>query len=277
MEYWWLNKKEMRLIADLMVQELVKKPDGSNLGMMTLLQEALKAEYVEGTSKEGYPVHGLKFSDIVVPDGKHLSELIKWDFENAVWYDGYSQGCALYDIFEKKVIRQGFIIDSSHWVGLYVGVPYMISRCFRNKHKLITSFAKVMEVQNGIGDLEKYFVRKRVENGWYNKPAELQFWRIPVGCNTGRVSVFGRVSCYVMNGKCHYESSRWDYAAYYPRKKAAWHEQKTKIDLKINQSGFIKKNRASEEVKEPATAWFKLTNTGKSDLLVFVVDAENKL
>lgn len=36
MEYWVFNKKEMNLIADLMVNELVKMPDNSYISMMEL-------------------------------------------------------------------------------------------------------------------------------------------------------------------------------------------------------------------------------------------------
>ena len=48
MEYWHFSKKELDLIADLMLQVLLTKPDKSELSAMNLFGEAIRSEEVEG-------------------------------------------------------------------------------------------------------------------------------------------------------------------------------------------------------------------------------------
>lgn len=79
-----------------------------------------------------------------------------------------------------------------------------------------------------------------------------------------------------MKGKCLFEKSCWSYYCEYiedtEAEEATWHENVTKDNLIINQSGFSKSN-SHNETEAPHKAWYKMTNTGKSDLLVYVVDA----
>ena len=64
MDYWLFSKKDFSIIADLMVQTLLRKPDNSELSVIELFQETLQAEYVEGKDSDGDEVKGLRISDI---------------------------------------------------------------------------------------------------------------------------------------------------------------------------------------------------------------------
>ena len=266
MEYWVFNKKEMNLIADLMVNELVKMPDNSYISMMELFEIALDAEYVDRYDKSGYRVNGYKISDIVLPNGKRISEFIKWSFDDGVWYDYYSQGFRLFGVFERKVHRKGYIIDWSESVGLKLGLHYYIRFYFRQIKNLISSFDSIDEYAFCSSNKEKYYIRIR-----FDKQKEIQLLRVPSGCNTGKNEIKGRLSCFVVKGKCELKASEWQYGVFHPKRKAEWREIKTKINLKIYQSKFVKKNHI-KEIQNPSEAWFQITNIGKSDLLVYVVD-----
>ena len=84
MECWILNKKELRFIAKLMVEHLHTLPDKSELSVINMFEQTLSAERVEGFSKDGYHVHGLKIKDIKLNDGYYLHDFIKWDFVDGV-------------------------------------------------------------------------------------------------------------------------------------------------------------------------------------------------
>lgn len=266
MEYWVFNKKEMNLIADLMVNELVKMPDNSYISMMELFQRSLNAEYVDGYDKSGYRVNGYKISDITMPKGKRISDAIKWNFEDGVWYDYYSQGFKMFDMFERKVHRKGYIIDWSESAGLKLGLHYYIRFYFRQIKHLISSFDCIEECVFCNSNQEKYYSRKSSD-----ERKEIQLLRVPSGCNTGKNEIKGRLSCFVVKGKCEFNASEWQYGIFHPKRKAEWREIKTKVNLKIYQSKFVKKNHI-EEIQTPSEAWFQITNIGKSDLLVYVVD-----
>ena len=53
-----------------------------------------------------------------------------------------------------------------------------------------------------------------------------------------------------------------------------WKERKEFKQLKKDQFGFSERNDKREETTAPQDAWYKITNTGKTDLLVYVVDAD---
>ena len=104
MECWILNKKELRFIAKLMVEHLHTLPDKSELSVINMFEQTLSAERVEGFSKDGYHVHGLKIKDIKLNDGYYLHDFIKWNFVDGVWQPGLNDGMYLDNVFEKKSI-----------------------------------------------------------------------------------------------------------------------------------------------------------------------------
>ena len=288
MDYWVFSKKDFNIIAELMVQTLLLKPDNSELSVIKLFEETLQAEYVEGKDSDGDDVKGLRIPDMELGDGKHLHDIFKWDFENGIWKDTFKQGFALLNIFEKKVKRAGFIIDGSQNYGLYKGLPWGLSSFYRNKANLISSFDTVEKCLTEKSPTERYTVQRRYETSHYHYEVsyhpkiidydmkrELQLWRIPAGCSTGIIqNEEGRVACFVLKGKCLFESSRWEYARFYPKKRANWKEMRGEENLGLNDVGFAKSNMQREETKAPKTAWYKMTNTGKSELLLYVTDAE---
>ena len=105
-------------------------------------------------------------------------------------------------------------------------------------------------------------------------------WRIPVGHTTGIIlNEKGRITCYVLNGKCTFEYSHWEYAIFVDDDNknndvATWKEFRAKEQLSINKIGFAKCNASREETNAPQTAWYRITNTGNSELLLYVVDAD---
>ena len=289
MDYWVFSKKDFSIIADLMVQTLLRKPDNSELSVIQLFQEALQAEYVEGKDSDGDEVKGLRISDIDLGNGKHLHEFFnKWDFENGVWKETIKQGFDLLKIFKKKIKRAGYIIDGSQNYGLYKGWPWGLRKFYRNKANLISSFDGVEKMLDEKSPSERFYIQKRYETSHYHSEKsshpriydydlkrELQLWRIPAGCSTGIIpNEHGRVACFVLKGKCRFESSRWDYGIFDDDKDATWKEMKSVEDLKIYDVGCTKSNIQREETQAPQTAWYKMTNTGKSDLLLYVIDDE---
>ncbi|MCI6860716.1 MAG: hypothetical protein MR860_01785 [Prevotella sp.] len=289
MEYWVFSKKELNLISDMMIGVLKMKPDNSELSVIDIFKETLHAEFVEWIDEDGWWNNGLRIADMEQDDGKYLHDLIRWDFDNAVWYD-IKQGFELYGIFIRKAIKAGFVIDASMNAGLKLGLPWYIQEVYRNKVNLLASFQDNQEIEIYRSPLERYYIRKRYEtcqyhqenvhrpgSRSYDKKKELQLWRIPVGCSTGvLINEDGRVTVIVMKGKCLFEKSCWSYYCEYiedtEAEEATWHENVTKDNLIINQSGFSKSN-SHNETEAPHKAWYKMTNTGKSDLLVYVVDA----
>ena len=291
MEYWIFSKKELDLIADLMLQVLLSKPDKSELSVLNLFHEAMKAEHVEGKSKDGYRVHGLRIFDFKLKIGKYLHQLIKWDFKNAVWNPHYEQGMELQRLFVKKATQAGYIVDGSWNHGLYLGPPYGLSHVYRLRNNLISSFENETEIS--VGEQSQYFIRKQYEtthrhyehdyNDYprindYDLTRELQLWRIPAGHSTGRIpNEDGRVTCYVLSGECSFEHSYWRYGIFVDENEdeAMWKESKEIEHLAKDQLGFVECNDKQEETNAPENAWYKLTNTGKTELLLYVVDAEN--
>ena len=294
MEYWIFSKKELDLIADLMVQTLLSLPDKSELSIMQLFGETIKSENFNGKDKDGYPIHGLKLLDFKLKTGEFLSKLIKWDFKNAIWNPDYTQGFDLLKLFKKKATKAGFIVDGSDTHGLCLGVPYCIPKVYRSKKKLLDSFENVPETEQNPGENERFYIRKQYEtvhrhHEWPHKQypritdcdftRELQLWRIPVGQDTGLITnEKGRVTCYVLKGKCKFENSYWECAKFVCdddyNGEAKWKELKEEELLSKEQFGFAESNDKREETKAPQDAWYKITNTGKSDLLVYVVDAD---
>lgn len=278
------------MIADLMLLTLTNKPDKSEYSVIGLFRETVKSEYVEGKDKDGNPIHGFRIIDFKLKTGEYLSKLIRWDFQNAVWNPDYQQGLDLLRLFEKKAVNAGYIVDGSDNYGLYLGVPYNLSQFYRLKSNLIASFDNEAETEYGNGTEECFYVRKRHEvshyhnelrNGVYprikdyDKTRELQLWRIPAGRSTGIIwNEKGRVTCYVLKGRCSFEKSRWEYGIFDDDEEVSWKEQKEAKMLSANQASFAKSNDWREETTAPQTAYFKVTNTDKSDLLLYVVDAE---
>ncbi|MBR4219132.1 MAG: hypothetical protein IKR71_08850 [Bacteroidales bacterium] len=248
LEYWIFSKKELNLIADLMVQVLLAKPDGTEISTLQLFQEVMQAVFVEGRSVEGYRVAGYKISNILLPDNRPVSSLIKWNFENGIWAVHY-QGDILDEMLRRKAIRHGYVIDSSKNAGLKLGRSYGLSVCYRLKNNLLSLFGRMPEEERHINAQERYYVSK-----WYDDcQQELQLWRIPVGCTTGEVGVLGRVFCYIIKGKCHFKSTD------------KWEKQ---LDLKSNQVVCLKRKNLDE------MKCFQITNIGKADVLVFFVDRQ---
>jgi hypothetical protein len=68
-----------------------------------------------------------------------------------------------------------------------------------------------------------------------------------------------------------YEIRQYQYTDY-PSGKQIKYEEKSQYELRINKSAFSRKNRNTRDIEAPSDAWYQITNTGKSDLLVFVAD-----
>lgn len=294
MEYWIFSKEELNMIADLMVQKLLELPDKSELSVMQLFGETMKSEYVKDEDKDGYPIHGFKLLDFKLKTGENLSKLIKWDFNNAIWDPDYSQGFDLLEVFTKKAIKADFVVDGSDNHGLCLGLPHNIPEVYRSKKNLLGSFENIPETEQNSVEKERFFIRKKYETAhrhreWdyrqyprisdYDYTRELQLWRIPAGNSTGMIpNETGRVTCYVIKGKCTFECSLWHYGYFVDDEdngeEVKWKERKEIEQLTEDQFGFSESNDKREETKAPQDAWYKITNTGKSDLLVYVVDAD---
>lgn len=285
MECWILNKKELRFIAKLMVEHLHTLPDKSELSVINMFEQTLSAERVEGFSKDGYHVHGLKIKDIKLNDGYYLHDFIKWDFVDGVWQPGLNDGMYLDNVFEKKAIISGYLVDPAIRGGRRMGLPYYLSSIYRNKKNLIESFIGVEEKVTNLGNDVLYYIQEIKEKRAYhftNEKGELihferikplQLWRIPKECQTGKVLVANNyIRFTILKGKCLIERSHWDYEKPNPKRKAFWSEHQDKRELRINQSDIARNNRNEENNKPPQEAWFQINNIGKSDLLLFVVD-----
>ena len=286
MENWVFNKKEIRFIADLMIEKLQSLPDNSELSVMNLFEQVLDAEYLRVKHKDGFYIQGYKITDIVLPDGKYIHDFIRWDFENGLWNPHIKQGLALEDTFYIKAKRMGYVIDGARHAGGKVGVPYDIPRVFRIRKNLVNSFMNPdnsVTIQNGESSyrlLTKYETKQYKYTDYpsgklmkYEAKRVLQLLILPAGCSTGKVfHKEGNICFYVLKGKCLYNDLYWDYAAFYPKKKAKWNEMKSQYDLRFNKSAFSRKNRHTRDIEAPTDAWYQFTNTGKSDLLVFVAD-----
>ena len=286
MDYWVFSKKDFAIIADMMVKTLMGKPDNSEMSVFQLFQETLQAEYVEGKDDDGDDVKGLRISDLELENGKHLHDIFKWDFENGVWKETTKQGFDLINIFRKKVKRAGFIMDGSQNHGLYKGWPWGLRNFFRKKANLVSSFDGVEKCLYKKSPTERFYVQKRYETTHYHHESpshprisdydlkrELQLWRIPAGCSTGVIpNERGRVTCFVLKGKCRFETSEWDYAIFGDDEDASWKEMKGTENLRVNDVGFTKRNIPWKETQAPQTAWYRMTNTGKSDLLLYIID-----
>lgn len=286
MENWVFNKKEIRFIADLMVKKLQSLPDNSELSVMNLFEQVLSAEYLRVKDEEGFYIQGYKITDIVLPDGKHLHDFIRWDFDNGLWQPSIEQGFALNDIFYVKAKRMGYVIDGSRHAGGKVGMPYNISCIFRIKKNLINSFMNPDNsetIQNGESSyrlLTKYETKQYQYKDYpsgklikYEEKKALQLLILLAGCSTGKVHhKEGNICFYVLKGKCHYNDLYWDYCAFNLKRKEKWNEMKSECELRINKSAFSRRNRHTRDIEAPSDAWYQFTNTGKSDLLVFVAD-----
>lgn len=286
MEYWIFNKTEMRFIAELMVEKLLSLPNNVEISLMDIFKQALKAEYAEGVDKDGDKVHGYKISDIPLEEGKYLHDKIRWDFENGIWLPDYKQGFALYEIFDVKAKRAGYIVDCSTHAGGKVGIPYYVPHIYRRKKYLLLSFRSpdksllVKREEASYSVLTKYEVKQyqyqehpsgKIKK--YEIKRTLQMIRIQVGCSTGKLyHKRGNICLYILYGKCYYTDFHWDYSAIYPHRKAKWNENSSQCNLKYNQSTCSRKNRYTGDIEAPSDAWYQLTNTGKTDLLVFVAD-----
>lgn len=286
MDYWVFNMKEIRFIADLMIKKLQSLPDNSELSVMNLFEQVLSAEYLRVKHEDGYYIQGYKITDIVLLDGKYLHDFIRWDFDNGLWNPHIKQGFALEDAFYVKAKKMGYVIDGSRLAGGKVGLPYDISRVFRIKKNLINSFMNPdnsVMIQNGEFSyrlLTKYETRQYQYTDYpsgklikYEAKRALQLLILPAGCSTGKVfHKEGNICFYVLKGKCHYNDLYWDYGALYPKRKAKWNEMKSQHELRYNQTAFSRKNGYTCDIEAPTDAWYEITNTGKSDLLVFVAD-----
>ena len=69
MESWVFNKKEIRFIADLMIEKLQSLPDNSELSVMNLFEQVLSAEFLRTRHEDGFYIQGYKINDITLPDG----------------------------------------------------------------------------------------------------------------------------------------------------------------------------------------------------------------
>ena len=286
MENWVFNKKEIRFIADLMIEKLLSLPDNSELSVMNLFERVLSAEYLRVKHEDGYYIQGYKITDIELPDGKYLHDFVIWDFDNGLWNPHIKQGFALEDAFYVKAKRMGYVIDGSRHAGGKVGVPYDIPRVFRIKKDLISTFMNPdnsVTIRNGESSyrlLKKYETRQYQYTDYpsgkllkYEAKRVLQLLILPAECSTGKVfHKEGNICFYVLKGKCHYNDLYWEYGVFYPRRKAKWNEMKSQYELRYNKSAFSRKNRYTRDIEAPTDAWYQITNTGKSDLLVFVAD-----
>ena len=152
MENWVFNRKEIRFIADLMLERLQSLPDNSELSVINLFEQVLSAEYIRVKHEDGFYIQGYRITDIALPDGKYLHDFIRWDFENGLWQPHIEQGLALEDAFYVKAKRMGYVIDTSRHAGGKVGVPYDIPRVFRIRKNLVNSFMNPdnsVTIQNG--------------------------------------------------------------------------------------------------------------------------------
>lgn len=281
-EYWVFNMKEIRFIAELMLDELLSLPDNSELSIMDLFEKTLRAERI----KENEEMMGYKIKDINLPNGKHLHDYINWNYENGLWDPYVKQGFALTDAFYKKAKRKGYIIDSSRTAGGHVGLPFCVTRVFRFKKNLINSFKnpdKTTTIHHGVNS---YTLQTIFEtNQWqgrdyrtkmlvkYEEKKVLQLLTLPAGNCTGKIfHKKGNICLYILRGKCKYCGSYWDYGAIYPKRKAQWNEMKGQTILRWNQSIYSSANRHTSDKEAPSDAWYQITNIGKTDLLVFIAD-----
>lgn len=284
MEQWIFNKKELCFIAKLMIKELLLLPDNSEVSVMDLFEKALRAEYIWDKTEEGFSLHGYKISDIRSEDGTFLHDHIKWDFENGIWQPSIKQGLSLGELFARMIRNNGYIEDCAIRGGRRMGYPYYMSSIYRQKENLLSSFANVEEMVIGKGNDKRYFVREFIETRHYqyrnrenslcccDRVKPLQLWRIPKGCKTGVIDVVGGYCRFtVIKGKCCIESEFWRYERV-KKKKPSWQKYKDKDELKIYQSTIARCNREEEGLEAPRQAWFQITNAGKSDLLLFMVD-----
>lgn len=266
-KYRHYKKKELIQIADLMLQIVQTKPDKSELSAKELFEEVVRGKKVK--RKDNDDVHDKRI----------------WNFPNS-FYLTYKQEMELDSLFVKKAAKAGYIVDGSWKHGLRIGLLFWTQRIFRLRSNLISSFNDKAETEISKGDNIRYYIRKQYEtvrendeHNYYNLTRELQLWRIPVGKTTGVISnESGRVTCYVLNGKCSFENSHWEYIIFIDddnenTDEATWKEYKETENLSIYKFGFARCNKRREETKAPQTAWYKITNTGKSDLLLYVVDA----
>ena len=286
MEYWIFNKSEMRFIAGLMADKLLSLPNNVEVSVMDLFEQALDAKHVEGVDKDGDKVQGYKISDIHLESGKYLHDRIKWDFENGIWLSDFKQCFALYEIFDVKAKMAGYIVDHSTHAGCKVGTPYYVPGIYRRKKFLLHSFRspdKSLLVKNEEASyslltkyetkLYQYQEHPSGKTKKYEIKRALQLMSVPVGCSTGKIyHKKGNICLYVLKGKCSYTDFYWDYCAIYPKRKAKWNENNSQCDLRFNQSTCSRKNRYSGDLDAPSDAWYQLTNTGKSELVVFVAD-----
>lgn len=281
---WNFNKKELRFIARLMMKKLYSLPDNIELSVIDLFTQTLEAEWVKGKTHEGYSINGYKITDIRLEDGTFLHDYFKWDFENGIWQPGIQQGFTLNELFSKMIKNNGYIEDRAISGGRRMGYPYDHSSIFRKKENLISSFANVEEKVIDKRNHQRYFVREFIETRryqykdrdnklcCYDRVKPLQLWRIPKGCKTGVIDVVGDYTRFtVIRGKCCIESEFWRYARF-EKKKPSWNNYEEKQELKIYQSAIARCNSKEENYEYPQKAWFQITNVGKSDLLLFVVD-----
>lgn len=291
MEYWIFTDEELSIIADLMIDKLKTLPHNSELSVIDLFVQTFDAEYID-IKEGGKRFRGYKISDVNINDGRHLHDVIEWNFDNAIWEDTDGQAFDLNEIVIKRARIAGYIVDHAQKSGLKLGLPQYIPSFYRKKKEFIVSFNNIKEIEHAISQKCKYYTRHKDElvhyhreynhtDTYYTEIYEYdsihkhELWRIPIGCTTGKVkNVEGRVSVYVIKGRCLYESSRWDHAIYYPEKRASWKEKHDKIFLKGNSVEF---HKGSYKRKKDGTiiksSWFQLTNIGKSELLVLVIDA----
>ncbi len=280
------NQKEIHFIANLMIEKLRSLPDNSELSVMNLFKQVLSAEYLRVKDDDAFYFQGYKITDIAIPDGKYLHDFIRWDFGNGLWQPHIEQGFALEDAFYVKAKRMGYVIDGSRQAGGKVGVPYDIPRVFRMKKNLISSFMNPdnsVTIQNRESSYRLLTKYESKQYQYTDNPSgklkiivekkALQLLVLPVGCSTGKVfHKEGNICFYVLKGKCHYSDLYWDYCAFYPKRKEKWNEMKSQYELRFNKSAFSRKNRHTRDIEAPSDAWYQITNTGKSDLLVFVAD-----
>ena len=286
MENWVFNKKEIRFIADLMLERLQSLPDNSELSVMNLFEQVLSAEYIRVKHEDGFYIQGYRITDIALPDGKYLHDFVIWDFDNGLWDPHIKQGFALEDAFYIKAKRMGYVIDGSRYAGGKVGIPYNIPCVFRIKKNLLSTFMNPdnsVTIRNGESSyrlLKKYETRQYQYTDYpsgklikYEAKRVLQLLILPAECSTGKVfHKEGNICFYVLKGKCLYNDLYWEYGVFYPRRKAKWNEMKSQYELRYNKSAFSRKNRHTRDIEAPTDAWYQITNTGKSDLLVFVAD-----
>lgn len=120
MENWVFNKKEIRFIADLMLERLQSLPDNSELSVINLFEQVLSAEYIRVKHEDGFYIQGYRITDIALPDGKYLHDFVIWDFDNGLWDPHIKQGFALEDAFYIKAKKNGLCyrwFTNSRWYG----------------------------------------------------------------------------------------------------------------------------------------------------------------